>query len=559
MPAAVGAWAAAALVVALPPAAAAWAAVVVTIALMGVLLLGTRAERGVAVAGQIVLVGAVMAVVCGAAAAQLHARASGGLAAHAAEQAAVSVQGVVRAAPVAMPSAWPGAEPRVRLVLQVDSVEARGVRTHVSAQVRVWGGPGWAGLRTGDEVAARGRLQPLDPSAREAAAMSVPGDPEVVAEPPAVLRATGRIRAGLGALADRLPGDAGALLPGMAVGDTSRLPDDLADAMRVSGLTHLTAVSGAHFVLVGAAALGCATVLGLARPFRAAATALVLTGFTVLVEPSPSVLRAAAMGAVGLAGLIAGRPARALPALGAAVVVLLVADPWLAREFGFVLSVLATAALVTLTGPLAERWSWMGSATAARALAAPFAAQSACAPVVLLLTPSVSTYAVAANLLVAPVVAPVTVVGLGAALLAPVWPPGALALAQVAGAGCWWVGAVARTAARAPGAQVAWAEGAMGAALLGVATLAALRLLLMPRADGPWPRPDTEGPRAPHGAGAPETGPTGVAGRWSVAGWGSAPHTTLDESDLPRRRTRHSVRDSVVRGRARAGGARVRR
>ncbi|WP_147525136.1 ComEC/Rec2 family competence protein [Cellulomonas timonensis] len=550
VPAAAGAWGAAALVVALPPRVAALAAVVVACTVLAVVLvvLGLPRRLGADVIGHVVLVGVVVAAVCGATAAQLHARSAGGLAAHAVDRPVIRVEGTLRTAPVALPSAWPGGEPRVRIVLQLAEVEVRGVRSDVAAQVVVLGGPAWAGLRAGATVRAAGRLLPAEPAAREVAVIIVPAAPMGMADPPGLWRGTGQIRAGLGALAARLPGDAGALLPGMAVGDTSRLPDDLADAMRTSGLTHLTAVSGAHFALVGAAALTCATLLGLARPVRAAATAVLLAGFVVLVEPSPSVLRAAAMGAIGLGGLLVGRPSRALPALGAAVTLLLIADPWLAREVGFALSVLATAALVLLAGPLAAAWSRTGRTTVAHALAVPFAAQSVCAPVVLLLTPSVSAYAVVANLVVAPAVAPATVVGLMAALLAPAWPQGALVLAQVAGAGCWWVGAVARVAAALPGARVPWVGGVAGAALLGVATLAAFKLLLAPREPGPEPAGARDSLREP----------SGLEGGSSVAGWGSASHTTPHESDLARRLTRRPCRDLLGRGAARARGARLR-
>jgi len=577
VPAAGAAWAAAAVAVLMSPRTAALAAVAVggAAALVlgwavagagagpgGAMGRGRRVEeaRHVRVAGSVLLAAVAVAVVLGAAAAQLHARQASGLMARAVDQATVVVAGTVRTAPIATASRWPGAEPRFRTVLQVESVEARGVRSRSAAQLAVLGGPGWDGLPAGVNVRASGRLLPSDAPGREAAVLLARGAPTVVSDASALLTATGRVRAGLVALAARLPGDAGALLPGMAVGDTSRLPADLADAMRASGLTHLTAVSGAHFSLVGAAVLSAAAVIGLPRPVRAGLTAAVLAGFVVLVEPSPSVLRAAVMGGVGLCALLLGRPARALPALAAAVVALLVVDPWLAREVGFALSVLATAALVLLAGPLAERWTRTGRTTAAHAVAAPFAAQSACAPVVLLLTPSVSTYAVAANLLVAPVVAPITVAGLGAAVLAPAWTQGATVLAQVAGAGCWWVGAVARTAEGLPGSRVAWVGGAPGALLLAAATAAALVLLLGSRA--PETTTDSD-PSLPGGGAAGGGGGGGAAGGpsggRSVAGLWHASHVSLDQSELPRRRARGPGGDRLGRGRARARGARGRR
>jgi competence protein ComEC len=162
-------------------------------------------------------------------------------------------------------------------------------------------------------------------------------------------------------------------------------------------------------------------------------------------------------------------------------VVLLVSDPWLAGELGFLLSVLATGGLVLLGGPLAQQWSSRCGRPVAQALAMPVAAQLVCAPAILLATPSVAMYAIPANLLVAPAVAPGTVLGLAAGGLASVWPWGAHMLALGAGAACWWIGAVARTAAAAPGAQLAWEQGPVGIVLLAVAGLCAARLLVSRR------------------------------------------------------------------------------
>ncbi len=66
---------------------------------------------------------------------------------------------------------------------------------------------------------------------------------------------------------------------------------------------------------------------------------LTVVVFVFIARPEPSLLRAAVMGIVGVIGLAAGRRGRAAPALCAAVVVLVLVDPWLARSYGFALSV----------------------------------------------------------------------------------------------------------------------------------------------------------------------------------------------------------------------------
>jgi len=484
MPSACAAWLSAVAVVVLSPRVACVLAAGAAAACTATVVLRRRRGRrrgAVDAAGQVVLVLATVSVVLGTGAAQLVAREAGGIGVLAADRAVVRVTGTVDSDAVPIASSWPGAPARYRIAVSTRSVEADGAESAAAAPVVVLGGSAWADVVYGSQVAASGRLSAAEPGSRAVAVLVASGPPRVLSGPGPWLAWAAPVRSALVDIAATLPGDAGALLPGVAVGDTSSVPQDLADAMRGAGLTHLTAVSGAHFALVGAAVLACAGAVRLHRRLRVVVLVAALSGFVVLVHPGASVLRAAAMGAVGVGGLVVGRPARAMPALSAAVVVLLVADPWLAREIGFVLSVLATAGLVLLAKPLAARWSGAVGTPAAYALAVPVAAQCVCAPVVILLSPTVSTYAVPANLVADLAVAPATVVGLLAALVAPWWPSAAAVLAAVAGAACWWIGAVARTAVALPGARVAWLAGPVGALVLAVATAALLALVLRAR------------------------------------------------------------------------------
>ncbi|MCD6640590.1 MAG: ComEC/Rec2 family competence protein, partial [Nocardioides sp.] len=103
---------------------------------------------------------------------------------------------------------------------------------------------------------------------------------------------------------------------------------------------------------------------------------------------------------------------------------------------------------------------------AAEAVAVPLAAQVACTPVVAAISGDVSLVAVVANLLVAPAVAPATVLGLGGGLVGLVWP--ALGSA-VAAPGAWsagWIIAVARRAAALPTPSIEWGSGPLALAVL---------------------------------------------------------------------------------------------
>ncbi|MFF2845790.1 ComEC/Rec2 family competence protein [Streptomyces sp. NPDC058001] len=347
-------------------------------------------------------------------------------------------------------------------------------------------------------VAARA-APPFEDGDDIAAVLRVDGrdGPEIVAGPSGTQRFAGELRAGLRAATEDLPADARALLPGLVVGDTSRVTPELRDAFVATDLTHLLAVSGGNFtillaLLVGPAGTaqlverrGLAPRLGL--PLRATAVlggALTL-GFVVVCRPEPSVVRAAACGAIALLAIVTGRRRSLIPALAAAVLLLVLYDPWLSRSYGFVLSVLATGALLTV----APRWSGAlrrrGVPTrVAEALAAAAAAQAVCAPVVAMMAARVSLVAVPCNLLAEFAVAPATVLGFAALAAAPVALPVAKGLAWCASWPTGWIADIARAGAALPGNGVDWPGGWRGGLLLagvtGVAVLVGRRLLRHP-------------------------------------------------------------------------------
>ena len=96
------------------------------------------------------------------------------------------------------------------------------------------------------------------PSAEAAAfRLRVSGDVHAQA-PPFWLAWSGALRTNFADAAESLGGDGGALVPGLAIGDTSAVGDELDDAMKASSLSHLTAVSGANCAIVTAAAFALA-------------------------------------------------------------------------------------------------------------------------------------------------------------------------------------------------------------------------------------------------------------------------------------------------------------
>jgi len=230
---------------------------------------------------------------------------------------------------------------------------------------------------------------------------------------------------GLGAIREGLrdnsgDGDAGALIPGMVLGDTSKQSAEFKEAMKRSGLTHLVAVSGANFAIVSTFVLWCMQFVIRRKNIRVIATAVALMCFIALVRPSPSVLRAAAMAAVLLTAQLGKRGSDSLPALGFAICAVVLGDPWQSRDAGFALSVLATAGLLLLAPRIQERLP--AHKKLAGALAPPIAAMVFCSPILVSLSGYLSPMSIVANLLAAPAVAPITVLGFIAALVSPIAP-----------------------------------------------------------------------------------------------------------------------------------------
>lgn len=263
-----------------------------------------------------------------------------------------------------------------------------------------------------------------------------------------------------------LPAEQAAMLPALVLGDTSAVTAETDRDFRAAGMTHLMAVSGANVTIVCAAVLFSARLIG---P-RAAVVlaALTLVAFVIVVQPTASVLRAAVMGAIGLAGMLSSRRRQAVPALAATVLVLLAIAPHLAVDVGFALSVVATAALVVIAPAWSRRLAARGCPRPlADALAIAVAAHVVTAPLVAGISGRVSLVAVVANLAAAPVIAPITVLGSAAAVLSALWPSGAQLLIRFTGPELWWVVRVARWSAGAPVATVPVPSGAPGVLMVG--------------------------------------------------------------------------------------------
>ncbi|SDH23588.1 ComEC/Rec2 family competence protein [Microbacterium pygmaeum] len=336
----------------------------------------------------------------------------------------------------------------------------------------------WDRLEVGAVVTADGTARAAPAGNRAVLSVSAARGLQVQEPAFGVLAVAGALRDRLVASTAGLPSPGAGLIPGLAVGDTSAVTAELDASMKNASLSHLTAVSGANCALVVGLAFAAAAVLGASRRLRVMVGLGALAGFVVLVTPEPSVVRAAAMAGVAMLGVLLGRTGVGMAILALAVAALLVFDPWLSGSLGFALSTVATASLLLLARPLADGMTRRMPRALAVALAVPIAAQLACGPLLILLTPSVPVYGVLANLLAAPAAPLATVLGLAACLAAPLpWlQSGLTAIAWLPAA---WIAGTAATFNALPGAQLAWLEGPAGAiALAGLGGAVGILLVL---------------------------------------------------------------------------------
>ena len=311
---------------------------------------------------------------------------------------------------------------------------------------------------------------------------------------------------------DTLGTESAALVLGTAYGDDSLMSSTAREDYKLSGLSHITAVSGANIAIVF---LGAYRLVLVIRPYRFASAYLLLRSwkarlrgrgaarsrrpayprnpaqpqqptppnahalpplvhrlstlaiphrvmvlcgvtavlaYAMLLDSEGSVIRSLAMGLLGAYAMLRGSGRQSLAALQTTVLICLLAAPHLAVDMGFALSVTATSALILLGPPLIRLLMRIMPVFCAEMLAAPIVASLWCTPLILAMSGKVPLYSVPANLVAAPL-APLSMLAglaaLGLMLLGlPALADVCLRAGGLAAQGIEWA---AHTAAHAPG------------------------------------------------------------------------------------------------------------
>lgn len=326
----------------------------------------------------------------------------------------------------------------------IDTVTTEDVTATSSQSVRMT----WSDteLTRGSAFTGTGTLQPL-PDDFAAVAMLDLTDVVALSEQSGV----DTIRRALRDAVEERPWHA-QLIPGVVVGDDTGLPEHAVEDMRILGLSHLTAVSGAHISLTIGLVLG---IVGRKRPILAGVLSIVaLAGLVELVGSEASVLRAGYMGIFVCFALAIRRATTAFPILCATVIIVALLDVELARSLGFQLSAVATGAIIAWSYPLQKRLSDHLPGALADVVSISLIAAVATGPLLLSIQEQASLWSAVANALVAPVVAPLTILGMAGALLLPVAAWAAVPFLWVCELCTAWMAGVASVLIDLPGSHL---------------------------------------------------------------------------------------------------------
>jgi competence protein ComEC len=279
-------------------------------------------------------------------------------------------------------------------------------------------------------------------------------------------RISGR-RGGVGGVADALrrqlersvarglTGYRAAVLEGVVLGEDSGLSEELRRRFRAAGLYHLLAVSGQNVALVAGSALLLAWLLGMPRVVGQLSALTAICGYVLAVGAQPSVIRAGVAGALGCLAWLTARAADRWHLLLVGAIVLLAWNPYTLLDAGFQFSFAAVLAIFLLVPRFRRFLEGYPLGSSLRLVVAISAACGlATAPIAWFQFHSVQLLTVPANALAAPVVAPLLVLALAAAAVAPLSPGAAAALAWLNGWCAAYLVAVARLVGSLPIAQI---------------------------------------------------------------------------------------------------------
>lgn len=146
-----------------------------------------------------------------------------------------------------------------------------------------------------------------------------------------------------------------ALLLAMVLGDQSSMPQTLKDNLNITGLRHITAVSGMNVAILSGVLTSLFLGIGLSRNRAFYLTLLFIFLFALMVGFQASIVRAGIMGTLFLLAQKFGRLPAGVRIITITAAAMLILNPMLLRwDVGFQLSFLAMLGIILLTRPFGQ-------------------------------------------------------------------------------------------------------------------------------------------------------------------------------------------------------------
>jgi len=153
------------------------------------------------------------------------------------------------------------------------------------------------------------------------------------------------------------PDAAAGVVNAILIGDRAGLPDEVEERLQRAGTYHVIAISGGNVALLAAVLLTVWRVSGRSRRVGALVAAAALAAYAALAGGGPSVTRATLVAVVDLLASAIDLRGPPLNVLAASALMLVAVDPLATEDPGFVLSFVATAAILAGAGAWATSWT----------------------------------------------------------------------------------------------------------------------------------------------------------------------------------------------------------
>ena len=191
----------------------------------------------------------------------------------------------------------------------------------------------------------------------------------------------------------------------MVTGDKSDMDESLNGLFSAAGIGHILAISGLHISMIGMGVFGLLRRIGFMFPASAAVSGILVVLFGTMTGSSVSAVRAIVMFVCSVGARVLGRKYDILSAVSLSAIILMLKNPYIIMNSGFLLSFMAIAGVAVVSEGFDMKWlKW---------LTTPFAIWLATLPVLLWFYYEIPVYSILLNLFVVPLMSLIMISALG--------------------------------------------------------------------------------------------------------------------------------------------------